>query len=186
MSKARRYASSNSGQPRIVAPNNANPRCKNHLPAGRTIARNRGRLDACFSGDDFDMICCRTRGVVPDEWAFHRCIDDEMVIVAVARHHLAKRISLILEELDGETWLQIISAQSVACLVNAARRQSTMPDAAQRCSAVASRRLYGCSAGFDWHQAGALGFYWQPKRASNAVQQLADALAAVAQRAEPD
>ena len=31
-----------------------------------------------------------------------------------------------------------------------------------------------------------LGFYWQPKRASNAVQQLADALAAVAQRAEPD
>jgi DNA-binding transcriptional LysR family regulator len=63
-------------------------------------------LDASFSSNDFDMVCCRMRQVVPEEWTFRECISDEIIVVAGSAHPLASRSALELEELGGEIWLQ--------------------------------------------------------------------------------
>lgn len=63
-------------------------------------------VEASFASDEFDVICCRYRGVVPDDWAWHRCVGDYMVAVCSARHRLAGRRDLVLNDLGEEAWLQ--------------------------------------------------------------------------------
>ncbi|WP_373418547.1 LysR family transcriptional regulator [Roseinatronobacter sp. S2] len=62
-------------------------------------------LDQAFSMDEFDLICCRAREVVPEGWQFAECLDDALVTVAGRTHPLASKQGLDIEELRHETWL---------------------------------------------------------------------------------
>jgi len=63
-------------------------------------------LDASFAGEGFDLICCRQRDVVPEEWTFQPCLSDEMIIICGARHPLAQQAEVSHDELRRATWLQ--------------------------------------------------------------------------------
>ncbi|MCC5961398.1 MAG: hypothetical protein JJU08_18885 [Rhodobacteraceae bacterium] len=55
--------------------------------------------------DEFDLICCREREVVPTGWEFVKCLPDALVTVAGRMHPLAKRTDLDIEDLRDATWL---------------------------------------------------------------------------------
>ncbi|WP_439562862.1 LysR family transcriptional regulator [Roseinatronobacter sp.] len=62
-------------------------------------------LDQAFSLDEFDLICCREREVVPTGWQFIECLPDALVTVAGRAHPLSSRTNLDIEELRDATWL---------------------------------------------------------------------------------
>lgn len=62
--------------------------------------------DAIFANGEFDVICCRDRDILPDEWSFVPCVQDELVPICSPRHPLAGREDVTLEELGQQVWLQ--------------------------------------------------------------------------------
>jgi DNA-binding transcriptional LysR family regulator len=163
-------------------------------------------LDASFSGDEFDVVCCRLRSAIPDEWVFNRCIDDDFVIIAGASHPLAKRTSLTLEELDGETWLQNHVATIARHHFDDLRERMAWKNVQER--QIISRTpmlilsmlregstlcLTPRSVAAPWLRDGSIaelpvkleipldpiGFYWRPEQASPAVHQLVNGFEAL-------
>lgn len=163
-------------------------------------------LDASFSGDEFDMVCCRQRDVVPGDWTFRTCVPDEMIVIAGSRHPLAGRSTLGLDDLAGERWLQNHVATIARHHFDDLRERLGWTKVAE--TQVISRNplliwtmlregrtlcLTPRSVAAPWLREGSMvalpvplhvplepvGFYWQPERASSAAHQFADALVAV-------
>jgi DNA-binding transcriptional LysR family regulator len=63
-------------------------------------------LDATFSGDEYDIVCCRARDVMPDGWSFVPCLDDAMVPVCDASHPFTKKDNVAIDDLGQAVWLQ--------------------------------------------------------------------------------
>jgi DNA-binding transcriptional LysR family regulator len=63
-------------------------------------------LDAAFAGDEYDVVCCRARPVLPDGWSFEVCVLDEMVPVCGTSNQLAHQKTVTIAELGRATWLQ--------------------------------------------------------------------------------
>lgn len=63
-------------------------------------------LDASFVGEEFDLVICRQREVVPEDWEFVYCQDDALVVVAGPRHPLARKAQISQDDLAQATWLQ--------------------------------------------------------------------------------
>lgn len=62
-------------------------------------------LDACLSGDAYDVVCCRSRPVAHDAWTFTPIVRDELVVVCATNHPYARRDRLSLADLEAATWL---------------------------------------------------------------------------------
>ncbi|MBF9036756.1 LysR family transcriptional regulator [Rhodobacterales bacterium HKCCE2091] len=63
-------------------------------------------LDAAFSGDVCDMVCCRRREVLADGWEFEPLVSDELVVVAAMSHPLARKDKVTVTDLAAATWVQ--------------------------------------------------------------------------------
>lgn len=63
-------------------------------------------LAAAFSVDEYDIICCRQREVVPEGWEFSNCFLDELIPVCGAKHPFANRKKVTMQDLGLATWLQ--------------------------------------------------------------------------------
>jgi DNA-binding transcriptional LysR family regulator len=63
-------------------------------------------LDASFAGDEFDLMICRAREVVPEGWEFVRCLEDALVVVAGPGHPLARKARVDAADLAQASWLQ--------------------------------------------------------------------------------
>ena len=63
-------------------------------------------LDASFSSGEYDIVCSRSREVVPEGWAFSPCVADDLVPVCGARHPLASRDQVTMQDLGQAIWLQ--------------------------------------------------------------------------------
>lgn len=63
-------------------------------------------LDASFADDEYDVVCCRLRDVVPEGWSFRPCIADDLIVMAGHAHPLAGKGRVSSEELGAATWLQ--------------------------------------------------------------------------------
>lgn len=64
-------------------------------------------LDNAFSGDEFDVVCCREREVLPDGWAFEALVPDELIVAAGTSHPLAQQAGKVsIEALSRATWVQ--------------------------------------------------------------------------------
>ncbi|HYF21165.1 MAG TPA: LysR family transcriptional regulator [Ramlibacter sp.] len=80
--------------------NRAHPAIQVHLKEAelddQLLAISRGELD---------LGCCRQPQVVPEGWAFHRLLDDQLVVVSAAGHPLARKRKLDWGDLEQESWL---------------------------------------------------------------------------------
>lgn len=63
-------------------------------------------LDAAFTSDEYDVICCRGRDVLPEGWMFNSLVEDELVVAAAPSHPLARKDSVTLDDLAKATWVQ--------------------------------------------------------------------------------
>lgn len=63
-------------------------------------------LDNAFSGDEFDVVCCREREVIPDGWEFKALVPDELIVAAGTTHPLARAETVTIEALSRATWVQ--------------------------------------------------------------------------------
>ena len=63
-------------------------------------------LDAAFSGEEYDVVLCRERDVLPEGWQFVPLVEDALVVVAGTAHPLARKASVTLEDLAAATWMQ--------------------------------------------------------------------------------
>ncbi len=63
-------------------------------------------LDAAFTDDSYDVVCCRQREVLPDGWEFTRLYHDEMVVMVGQTHPLAQQARVSMEDLSRATWVQ--------------------------------------------------------------------------------
>ncbi|MBS0342251.1 MAG: LysR family transcriptional regulator [Proteobacteria bacterium] len=54
---------------------------------------------------EVDLVVCRKPGVIPESWAFHPMQADELVVVCVPDHKLARRRRLRWTDVQDETWL---------------------------------------------------------------------------------
>lgn len=63
-------------------------------------------LDNAFSGDAFDLVCCREREVLPDGWEFKPLVPDELIVAAGMDHPLARAEFVTIEQLSQATWVQ--------------------------------------------------------------------------------
>ena len=62
-------------------------------------------LDASFSNDDFEVVCCRWPETPPEGWHFEACLADESVIVCGAGHDGLRRMPVTPETLRRACWL---------------------------------------------------------------------------------
>ncbi|WP_417208515.1 LysR family transcriptional regulator [Antarctobacter sp.] len=62
-------------------------------------------LDASFSGDEYDVICCRERDVVPEGWQFQSLLPDDLVVMAGPTHPLASKRTVSMDDLARATWV---------------------------------------------------------------------------------
>lgn len=62
-------------------------------------------LDSSFTTDEFDIVACRWRPIVPAGWEFVSCLSDTLEVVCSASHPLAKAGAISDEDLQGATWL---------------------------------------------------------------------------------
>ncbi|WP_168223030.1 LysR family transcriptional regulator [Oceanicola sp. D3] len=52
-----------------------------------------------------DVICTREPAVIPEGWAFERCVEDRLIAVCGSTHPLAARVEISSEELGASKWL---------------------------------------------------------------------------------
>lgn len=64
------------------------------------------QIGAVLARGGVDVVYCRTPIEVPQGWRFEPLVADRLIVVCGARHPLARRKRLALDELWGETWLQ--------------------------------------------------------------------------------
>lgn len=62
-------------------------------------------LDACFSSDDFEAVCCRVPVTMPEGWRFEALLADESVVVCGVGHALARGGEVSSETLRRSAWL---------------------------------------------------------------------------------
>lgn len=63
-------------------------------------------LDASFVENEYDIICCRQRQTIPEDWIFKPCYLDAIVPVCGINHPFAHRKPVTIAELGKSTWLQ--------------------------------------------------------------------------------
>ncbi|MEZ5658309.1 MAG: LysR substrate-binding domain-containing protein [Burkholderiaceae bacterium] len=61
-------------------------------------------LDHVTDGD-CDILCSREPMVLPEDWSFHACLDDSLVVICGAANPLAGRTKVPLAELGKQRWL---------------------------------------------------------------------------------
>lgn len=160
-----------------------------------------GSLDAAFAGDQYDLVCCRNREVLPDDWTFVPCIEDTLVPVCGARHPLATKKNVTLEDLRQVVWLQNhISTIARRHFDEIAAREGWTATQEIHFQSRASLPIYSMlrdgryvslvprSVVAPWLNDGTLkeidaelrvplqpiGFHWRPLRAGQATRQLAE------------
>lgn len=62
-------------------------------------------LEACLSGDEHDVVCCRQPSIVPSGWVFTPIARDELVVVCSTTHPHAMRRAVSLDDLERANWL---------------------------------------------------------------------------------
>lgn len=159
-------------------------------------------LDASFGNDEFDLVCCRRREVVPDEWVWVYCREDALSVMCGASHPLARTGRASMAQLANERWLlnhvatiarhhfdemrrmagwtkirelQVISRipALVWIMLDAGDAVSLLPD-----SVVELWTSKGQMVRLDTPMTlplAPLGFYWRPDHAGRATRLLAEA-----------
>lgn len=162
-------------------------------------------LDASFAEDEFDIVCCRLREVVPEGWTFCQRSTDELVAVCAASHPLAGRSEVTLAELGQHAWMGNHVATTARHHFDELRQRQNWTDTPE--VQILSREpmliwtmlktgkalsLIPRSVADHWLDDGLLhvlpaaldmplppiGFHWRPATAGFATRRLVDALSA--------
>jgi DNA-binding transcriptional LysR family regulator len=162
-------------------------------------------LDASFTGDEFDVVLCRERALLPEGWQFQCLVPDGLAIMTGPNHPLALKDRVTLDDLRASTWVQH-QATSLARehfdllrerldwheikLVHVASRIPTIAWSMLRDSSLVS--LVPRSVVMPWIREGLLceidaglempllpmGYHWRPDRAGPAATRFLEALKA--------
>ena len=57
------------------------------------------------TGNEADLVACRRPPVIPEGWAFHPLMEDQLVVVASKGHWLARKRKLNWDDLTGHMWV---------------------------------------------------------------------------------